>query len=288
MRQLQRPNVSLPTLIRIANTYKNKLNKLPSKGGPPEDRWRHPDVRGALYAMQGDVCAYCQRELSDSDPGDVEHFRPKSKYRWLMYAFSNLFLSCRKCNQRLKGAEFPLIPGARRTPYWKRRFLANEKRLLIDPALDPVEDWIQVDFQDDLWLFKCKDAFPPDHIATLRVEETMRFFMLNQNTRLVRRRSERVDQALRILKDIKGGDHRRREELQEMASRYRPHGIAVRHILAEHMPALLPRPKDELLWLVTDFLVLLKDNLRKRSETDIQRRILEKEKAELCWSLAVL
>ena len=49
---------------------------------------------GALYAMQGRVCAYCEQKLPESDRGDVEHFRPKSLYRWLAYAFENYLLSC--------------------------------------------------------------------------------------------------------------------------------------------------------------------------------------------------
>ena len=59
--------------------------------------------------MHGRVCAYCQRVLSDSDRGDVEHFRPKSVYVWLIYEFNNYFLGCRKCNSRLKGSKFDYV-----------------------------------------------------------------------------------------------------------------------------------------------------------------------------------
>lgn len=67
--------------------------------------WNEPDVRGALHAMQGIACAYCQRQLDD-ERGQVDHFRPKgggkeaggSNYWWLAYSFDNCFLSCGTCN----------------------------------------------------------------------------------------------------------------------------------------------------------------------------------------------
>ena len=41
--------------------------------------------------------------------GDVEHFRPKSKYWWLAYCYENYLYSCQMCNQRYKKAEFPIF-----------------------------------------------------------------------------------------------------------------------------------------------------------------------------------
>ena len=40
--------------------------------------------------------------------GDVEHFRPKSIYWWLAFAFDNYLFSCQICNQTFKGDRFPI------------------------------------------------------------------------------------------------------------------------------------------------------------------------------------
>jgi hypothetical protein len=62
MRNLYRPKVSLPTLVRIRQDYPFKKN---GKADFPDGQWNNPDVRGALYAMHGRVCAYCGRVVSD-------------------------------------------------------------------------------------------------------------------------------------------------------------------------------------------------------------------------------
>jgi len=57
-----------------------------------------------------DKCAYCEAPTSMVAYGDVEHFRPKSKYWWLAYNYDNYLVSCQLCNQKFKKAKFP-IPG---------------------------------------------------------------------------------------------------------------------------------------------------------------------------------
>src|SRR4051812_10882784 len=100
MRKLRRPTVSLPTLtgkgkgalqaaenVRVRTADPTAVLSFPA-------HWTESDVRGALHAMHGRVCAYCQSDLPHNDPGDVEHFRPKSEYWWLAYEFANYLLSC--------------------------------------------------------------------------------------------------------------------------------------------------------------------------------------------------
>src|SRR5436305_1765091 len=117
MRHLIRPNISLPTLVRIRKDY--PFTKSGSPEGAPEGQWNNPDVRGAVYAMHGRVCAYCQALASDSR-GDIEHFRPKSVYPWLMYDFANYLLGCRVCNSNRKSSRFPLARRAKPVAFHKR------------------------------------------------------------------------------------------------------------------------------------------------------------------------
>jgi uncharacterized protein (TIGR02646 family) len=53
-------------------------------------------------------CAYCESPTSVVAYGDVEHFRPKSKYWWLAYCYENFLPACVICNQRFKRDEFAM------------------------------------------------------------------------------------------------------------------------------------------------------------------------------------
>ena len=73
-----------------------------SKAGdkPNDSRWRDfsGDLTGAFHAL----CAYCEECCG----GEVDHFRPKSRYPDLVYAWSNWLFACRDCNQA-KGEKWP-------------------------------------------------------------------------------------------------------------------------------------------------------------------------------------
>ena len=51
-------------------------------------------------------CAYCEAPTAVVAHGDVEHFRPKSSYWWLAYAYDNYSYACQICNQIFKGDRF--------------------------------------------------------------------------------------------------------------------------------------------------------------------------------------
>src|SRR5262249_38675962 len=101
-------------------------------------------INAALYSRYKDFlirlfngkCAYCESKFTVSQPGDVEHFRPKGRvvddnfkpirvqhptkgeiehpgYYWLAYEWKNLLPSCADCN-RFR------MHGARTTPNLKK------------------------------------------------------------------------------------------------------------------------------------------------------------------------
>lgn len=291
MRKLHRPDISLPTLVRINNEYDVSL--APDAGGPSEGQWNNPDVRGALYAMHGLVCAYCQKKVSD-DRGDVEHFRPKSVYRWLVYAFSNYLLSCRPCNSHRKGNRFPLAAGAEPVTYATRSQLDQEKRLLLDPAQDPVEVWVQMDWGHSLYRIEPTEAARRNPEGYERVRQTIDFFRLNTNTILLRNRIGVMDKAIKTVTEIRGGNAADSNKLRKKASRYKPFGIYVRHLLRDTMEELLPTRQEEIKWHVDSLLgdltmsMRLLKSLAARPRSDTVRKDAEKKKEETCWSLAVL
>lgn len=53
-------------------------------------------------------CAYCEAEIGVVAYGDVEHFRPKSRYWWLAYCYDNYLYACQICNQQYKSDDFPI------------------------------------------------------------------------------------------------------------------------------------------------------------------------------------
>jgi hypothetical protein len=61
-----------------------------------------------LKVESGGKCAYCESPTDTVAHGDVEHFRPKSRYWWLAYCYDNYVYACQICNQVHKGDEFPI------------------------------------------------------------------------------------------------------------------------------------------------------------------------------------
>lgn len=112
----------------------------------------HSTIKKILLACHYEKCCFCEKKI---ESGHVEHFRGKGGYQqsttdkitkpgyyWLAYEWSNLFLSCAKCNSSFKRNFFPLSnPTARATSHLKD--ISKEKPLLIDPAKDNPEDFIE-------------------------------------------------------------------------------------------------------------------------------------------------
>lgn len=71
--------------------------------------WRK--LKPLFGEIQHQKCAYCERKLRHSKhtfEGDIDHFRPKSKYPRLAYNPANYVLTCSICNRSYKGDGFPI------------------------------------------------------------------------------------------------------------------------------------------------------------------------------------
>lgn len=92
---------------RIAKSL--ELIRARAAGGTIEFKssvWK--DAKPQLKVETGGKCAYCESPTDTVAHGDVEHFRPKSKYWWLAYCYDNYVYACQICNQVHKGDEFPI------------------------------------------------------------------------------------------------------------------------------------------------------------------------------------
>jgi uncharacterized protein (TIGR02646 family) len=293
MRVYRRPKPVVPTLQDTGSggkLRKSQIDEFEQHKAVPagfSEHWTNPDVRGALYGMQGRVCAYCGTDIEDAGI-DVEHFRPKGKvlgdethrgYWWLAYEFTNYVLSCTVCNQKLKKNRFPMVAGAERVSYDTRAGLPGEGRLLFDPTSDPIEDWLAFDWQTPAGKIVPHPAL--DAAATARVSQVLEFFRINFS---VPHRKKRLALQKLVIDKV---DANKPDEARELAIRYRPHSLVARQILADKAPASLPSPKEELEWLLrdlaTDLLAKLEDIADpKHTAAD------EREAKELCWALAIL
>lgn len=70
---------------------------------PKDTSWRI--FRGDLSSRFFGACGYCE----EIDRGEVDHFRPKSKFPKLVYAWSNWIFACHSCNAIHKKEKWP--PG---------------------------------------------------------------------------------------------------------------------------------------------------------------------------------
>ena len=76
--------------------YRHRVGQIPS-----DAYWRdfHDDLERVFYGL----CAYCEEICK----GEVDHFRPKSRFPELVYDWSNWLFACHDCNQA-KGGKWPV------------------------------------------------------------------------------------------------------------------------------------------------------------------------------------
>lgn len=282
--------MALPTLTsgKGAQQAALDLQSRPHEPAPHrgfDDHWRLPDVLGALIAMHGRVCAYCQCGLPHNDRGQVEHFRPKSIYWWLAYEFSNYLLSCSTCNH-CKLNVFPLLNDAAPLTWRDRDRLHEEKALFLDPVADEVEDWLHLAEQHSFFYAVPAKAIESRPDLLLRVETTIERLWLNRNSLRLKERSETIRSALEMHKAVETGDLSNARELRRMASRFQPHGAAIRRLLEERGAArFLPSPEEEVEDFVKDLIAELRAAEANRIRTGEEP---EARFWEVLWALAIL
>lgn len=105
-----RTAAAIPAAFRGAGRIAKSLELLQGRVGDTLEFkstvWKA--AKPQLKRETGGKCAYCESPTDTVAHGDVEHFRPKSKYWWLAYCYDNYLYSCQICNEVHKGDEFPV------------------------------------------------------------------------------------------------------------------------------------------------------------------------------------
>ena len=70
-------------------------------GNRPTPRWG--EFREELGSKFHDLCGYCE----EITPGEIDHFKPLSKFPDLVYEWSNWIFACNTCNSRFKKHKWP-------------------------------------------------------------------------------------------------------------------------------------------------------------------------------------
>ncbi len=131
------------------------LENSPSSG----TTYKRSKVVKTLWQMQHGKCCYCEQKIPEEGHSKwVEHFRPKSIFKYLKNDWKNLLLACPQCN----GAKLDKFPvkltdelGETKVVYLKTP--SGDAPLIINPShpdIDPEEhlSFIVDDAQDDYGL----------------------------------------------------------------------------------------------------------------------------------------
>ena len=109
-----RTAAAIPAAFRGAGRIAKSLELIEGRiGGTLEFKqtvWKA--AKPQLKLETGGKCAYCESPTDTVAHGDVEHFRPKSKYWWLAYCYDNYVYACQICNQVHKRDESPIYTSA--------------------------------------------------------------------------------------------------------------------------------------------------------------------------------
>jgi hypothetical protein len=162
-----------------------------------------------LLPLFNDKCAYCEAIITNTHPGDVEHYRPKGRlkdldgkivkitvngkefdhpgYWWLCYEWANLLPSCIDCNRRRNHGEEMTAAG-------KADIFPIDGQRAGNPN-DPLtaEDALLLNPSDDDFIPDSHFEFQPDgKIATKskRAELSCELLGLNVREQLVKQRGD--------------------------------------------------------------------------------------------------
>ncbi|ENV47612.1 hypothetical protein P255_01929 [Acinetobacter brisouii CIP 110357] len=184
------------TKLNVSTEWKNKATAAQTTidSDPDLNSSEYPNIwselKEELKTLSYNKCWYCEARENRSDNA-VDHFRPKSKYKWLTYNPNNFRFACTFCNSRRtdhatgqtggKGNYFPLLDPT--TEAKDDAGLRSEKYVLLDPC-DPLTPSIII--YDDEGI--PKPSLLASAIDKQRLETSIQYYHLNHSELVEMRR----------------------------------------------------------------------------------------------------
>lgn len=172
-------------LLHQLEMNKGKISKVDEQY---KNQYKQDDVKEALKEMYGELCCYCEGNISLTGYEEIEHYRPKSKYPELCFEWSNLHQVCKICN-----------------------VIKNNKWDEDYPILCPTDDKIEnhLFYKNILLMCENDNKRAINTIKHLKLNE--REELLNYRTRLLKKAlecSKKTEAEKAIFKDILMDDER--------------------------------------------------------------------------------
>lgn len=106
-------------------------------------------LRKDLNAITNNHCVYCDATLLPYSNPEIDHFKPKKKYKYLAYSWINFFPSCGICNNKKRENLLLIRPDAKNYEFKNHFWCKNTGEL--KPKTKEAKEII------DLFDLNCKD-----------------------------------------------------------------------------------------------------------------------------------
>lgn len=109
VKRIDKPKILIRNEVKWTEAIQNANSK--SEYEKAIGKYKNEKIKETLIEMFHGKCAFCESYIENVDFGDIEHFKPKSKFPELAVSWENLLLSCKKCNgSGQKGSNWPTEP----------------------------------------------------------------------------------------------------------------------------------------------------------------------------------
>jgi len=193
------------------------------------DRLRGADketIRKALFAIQGERCAYCERRTGTGDKdGHIEHFRNQANHTHLDLHWPNLFWSCNDTNTCGKHKDDCDIKNGTST---KAEFNPDD---IIDPSIDDPDDYLVFVYDGEV---KPRTKLTEPQLK--KATETLRVFQLADSSFLRKSRADAVApyvSHLDLLREIAPDRIHAYAQSELGKTQHAPFYTVIRHFLSQ-------------------------------------------------------
>lgn len=78
------------------------------KDRPDNSKYGHPEIKTSLYSVSHNKCYYCETILKGK-PSEIDHYIEVSENKSLAFEWTNLYLSCDNCNDKLPNKSISVL-----------------------------------------------------------------------------------------------------------------------------------------------------------------------------------